>query len=492
MKNFVFSKKWTLVLITFLIILCFLIINNLDKTNEILNLGLTSNTALAIDDTKKAPFGPETFIKVAEREKPSVVNISTTQIIKRQRQREFGFRGPFREDDPFREFFEKFFGDIPQGDVKRRSLGSGFIISKEGLILTNNHVVQRATEIKVKLHDEREFDAEVIGKDLKTDLALIKIKAKGDLPISILGNSDTLKVGEWVMAIGNPFGLNETVTVGVVSAKGRVIGAGPYDDFIQTDASINPGNSGCPLLNIDGEVVGINTAIYSGGQGIGFAIPINIARDILDDLKTKGIVVRGWLGVLIQKITPDLAKSFKLSEYEGALVSDVVANGPADKAGIKRGDVIIEYEGKKIKSMEMLPRVVAATKPGTKIKITVLRNGKEKKLKVIIEQLTETKSKISRDIEKTLGMSVQEITPDIAEYFDLKDKKGVIISNILQNSLAWESGLRQGDIIKEINRQKLNTIADYRRLMQNIEEKSTILFLVKRGENTIFIAVKTG
>jgi len=495
MKNSVFSKKGTVGLIIFLIILGFLIINNLnnlDKTIDNLKLGLTTKTALAIDDTKKAPFGPETFIKVAENEKPSVVNISTTQIIKRQSQREFGFRGPFREDDPFREFFEKFFGDIPQGDIKRRSLGSGFIISKEGLILTNNHVVQRATEIKVTLHDEREFDAKVIGTDPKTDLALIKIKAKVDLPVAKLGDSNTLKVGEWVMAIGNPFGLSETVTVGVVSAKGRIIGAGPYDNFIQTDASINPGNSGGPLLNVKGEVVGINSAIYSGGQGIGFAIPINIARDILDDLKTKGTVVRGWLGVLIQKITPDLAKSFDLSESEGALVSDVVANGPADKAGIKRGDVIIEYEGKKIKSMEMLPRVVAVTKPGTRVNITVLRNGTKKKFKVTIEQLKETRAEISQDIEKTLGMSVQEITPEIAKYFDLEDQKGVIVSNTEKDSLAWESGLRQGDIIKEINRQKVSNIADYRRLMKSIKEKSTILFLVKRGENTIFIAVKTG
>lgn len=490
MKSFVFSKKWLLGLIAFLIVIGFLVVNNLDKAEKSMSLGFNSKTALA-EGTATA-FGPQTFMRVAEAQKPAVVNISTTQVIKRQRPRGFEFRGPFGEDDPFKEFFEKFFGDIPQGDVKRRSLGSGFIISKDGLILTNNHVVQRATEIKVKLHDEKEFDAEVIGTDPKTDLALIKIKTKDDLPIARLGDSEALKVGEWVMAIGNPFGLSETVTVGVVSAKGRVIGAGPYDNFIQTDASINPGNSGGPLLNIRGEVVGINTAIYSGGQGIGFAIPINMAKIILDDLKTKGKVTRGWLGVLIQRITPELAKSFNLSENEGALISDVVAGGPADKAGIKRGDVIIEYNGKKIKSMELLPRIVAATKPGTKADVIILRNGKKKKIRVMIEELQEARAEVGKDIEKTLGMSVQEITPDIARYFNLKEKRGVIISNIEQNSLAAEAGLREGDIVQEINRKKITSIEDYRKEMREVKEKDTILFLVRRGQNTLFIAVKTG
>ena len=239
-----------------------------------------------------------------------------------------GFKDFFGED-----FFEKFFGDMPKREYKQRSLGSGFIIDREGYILTNNHVVERAQSIKVKLTDSKEYDATVIGKDPKTDIALIKINAKQDLPVATFGDSDKLEVGDWVVAIGNPFGLEHTVTQGIVSAKGRVIGAGPYDDFIQTDASINPGNSGGPLFNLKGEVVGINTAIVSGGQGIGFAIPINVVRDLLPQLKSKGKVVRGWLGVVIQKVTPEIAKSFGLKETEGALVSDVAEQSPADKGG---------------------------------------------------------------------------------------------------------------------------------------------------------------
>lgn len=489
MKRTSLFKTWKTVLIGCFVVFGFFLVNSFFQTRDISSLSLKSAQA----ENENIPFGPNTFMNVAEARKPSVVNISTTQVVKRQIPKGFGPH-PFGENDPFWEFFEKFFGEIPQGDIKKRSLGSGFIISKDGLILTNNHVIKGATEIKVKLHDELELDAKVIGTDPKTDLALIKINTKNNLPVANLGDSDNLKVGEWVMAIGNPFGLTETVTVGVVSAKGRIIGAGPYDDFIQTDASINPGNSGGPLLNIKGEVIGINSAIYAGGQGIGFAIPINMAKAVIDDLKTKGKVVRGWLGVMIQKITPDLAKSFNLKESEGALVSDVVPNGPADKARIRRGDVIIEFNGKEIQSMEMLPRLVAATKPNTKARVIVLRNGKKKKIPVTIGELPEKtmEAKASNDIEKTLGMSVQEITPEIRKYFNLKDKKGVIVSNIEQNGLAADAGLSPGDIIKEINRKPVNSIQDYRKLVQNIKEKETVLFLIKRGENTIFVPLKTG
>jgi serine protease Do len=488
MNRFVFSKKSKVLLVVIIALAGFFVINNFSKTNNI-KTGITSAQA-------DEPFGPQTFIKVAEKEKPSVVNISTTQIIKRTRPPGIGPQHPFSENDPFWDFFEKFFGDMPQEDIKKRSLGSGFIIDKEGLILTNNHVIQGASEIKVKLHDEREFDAKVIGTDPKTDLALIKINAKDNLPVTVLGDSDKLQVGEWVMAIGNPFGLTETVTVGVVSAKGRVIGAGPYDDFIQTDASINPGNSGGPLLNIKGEVVGINAAIYAGGQGIGFAIPINIAKEVLHDLKTKGKVVRGWLGVMIQKITPELAKSFDLKESEGALVSDVVPKGPADDAKIKRGDVIIEFDGKKIESMEMLPRLVAATKPKSKVTVVVLRNGKKKKLSVVVgemkEQVAKASEEPSEDIEKTLGMSVQQITPDIKRYFNLQDETGVVISNVLRNGMAAEAGLAVGDIIKEINRKPVRNLDDYRKMMKGVKKNDTILLLIKRGETTLFVPVKTG
>jgi len=490
MNRFVFSKKSKILLFVFITLLGFFVVNNFSKTSHIIKTGIRSAEAEADE-----PFGPQTFIKVAEKEKPSVVNISTTQIIKRNIPKGLGPQHPFSENDPFWEFFEKFFGDMPQEDIKKRSLGSGFIIDKEGLILTNNHVIHGASEIKVKLHDEREFDAKVIGTDPKTDLALIKINTKDNLPVTVLGDSDKLKVGEWVMAIGNPFGLTETVTVGVVSAKGRVIGAGPYDDFIQTDASINPGNSGGPLLNIKGEVVGINAAIYAGGQGIGFAIPINIAKEVIHDLKTKGKVVRGWLGVMIQKITPELAKSFDLKESEGALVSDVVPKGPADEANIKRGDVIIEFDGKKIESMEMLPRLVAATKPKSKVTVVVLRNGKKKKISLVVGELKEQMAKTeepSEDIEKTLGMSVQQITPDIRRYFNLQDETGVVISNVLRNGLAAEAGLAVGDIIKEINRKPVRNLDDYRKMMKDVKKNDTILLLIKRGETTLFVPVKTG
>jgi serine protease Do len=305
-----------------------------------------------------------------KRVKPSVVNISTTTLVKGPDlyDRFFGQANPFR--DFFGEdFYERFFGDMPQREFKQRSLGSGFIIDRDGYILTNNHVVEKAQSIKVRLSDEKEYDAKVVGRDPKTDIALIKINTRQNLPVAPLGDSDSLEVGDWLIAIGNPFGLEHTVTAGIVSAKGRVIGAGPYDDFIQTDASINPGNSGGPLFNLNGEVVGINTAIVSGGQGIGFAIPINVAKELLPQLKTKGRVVRGWLGVMIQKVTPEIAKGFGLKESEGALVSDVMEGSPAEKAGIKRGDVIVSYNGKRIKEMDQLPKLVGTTEVGKKVKV---------------------------------------------------------------------------------------------------------------------------
>ena len=290
------------------------------------------------------------FVDLAKKVKPGVVNISTTKVVKGGG-RVFRHFSPFREKDPFRIFSGKIFltvssGTIPQKDQVQRSLGSGFIVDKEGYIITNNHVIEGASEIRVRLSTEKEFEAEVVGRDPKTDLALIKIKSWSDLPVLELGDSDKLEIGEWVMAIGNPFGLSQTVTVGIVSAKGRVIGSGPYDDFIQTDASINPGNSGGPLFNLQGEVVGINTAIVATGQGIGFAIPINTAKEVVAQLTKKGKVTRGGIGVYVQKMTPDLAKSFGLEENKGALVADVIAGGAAEAGGIKRGDIILRFDGK--------------------------------------------------------------------------------------------------------------------------------------------------
>jgi serine protease Do len=425
--------------------------------------------------------------------KPSVVNISTTTVFKGpdMQERFFGQQNPFK-DFFGNDFFEKFFGDAPRREFKHRSLGSGFIIDREGYILTNNHVVEKAVSIKVKLSDEKEYDAKVIGKDAKTDIALIKIDAKHNLPVAAFGDSGKLEVGDWVIAIGNPFGLEQTVTAGIVSAKGRVIGAGPYDDFIQTDASINPGNSGGPLFNLKGEVVGINTAIVSGGQGIGFAIPINVAKEMLSQLKSKGKVTRGWLGVSIQKVTPEIAKGFGLKESEGALVSDVMEHSPAEKAGIKRGDIIISFNGKKIKEMDMLPRLVGGTEIGKQAKVGIIRDGKNIEVNVVIDELKEESVQASRkpEVEKDFGLVVQNITPEIAKHLNIKDKKGVIVTDVQPGSPAQNVDIRSGDIIKEINRKPIRNINDFKDAMKRGNVKEGIVLLVKRENMTFYIVLR--
>jgi serine protease Do len=434
------------------------------------------------------------FIDLVKKVKPAVVNISTTTIVKGPDLREwfFGGRGPF--DDFFGEYFERFFGDIPQREYKQRSLGSGFIIDKEGYILTNNHVVEKAQSIKVKLYDSREYDATVVGRDPKTDIALIKINPKQSLPVAILGDSDKLEVGEWVIAIGNPFGLEHTVTAGIVSAKGRVIGQGPYDDFIQTDASINPGNSGGPLFNLKGEVVGINTAIISGGQGIGFAIPINIAKGIVEQLKTKKRVVRGWLGVMIQKVTPEIAKNFGLKEPEGALVSDVVEGSPADQAGIKRGDIIISYDGKPIKDMETLPKLVASTEVGKKVKVKIIREGKTLEKEVTIAELKEEelmRAKKEPEIERNLGLVVQDITPEIARHLNLKDRSGVIVTDVQPGSPAHEADIRRGDVIKEVGKKQIRNVKDFKEAIKNANLREGVVLLIRREQTTFYVVIKS-
>jgi len=434
---------------------------------------------------------PATFADVADKASPAVVNISTVKTVKGGGAAPFPFPG-MSPDDSFREFFERFFGDQGSpGEHKERSLGSGFILGPEGLIITNNHVVEGADEIMIRMTDEREFQAKILGRDPKTDLALLKIEAKDHLPYLALGDSSRLRVGDWVVAIGNPFGLEHTVTAGILSARERVIGAGPYDDFLQTDASINPGNSGGPLLNLAGEVIGINTAIVAGGTGIGFAIPANMAKGIITQLKEKGRVVRGWLGVMIQKITPELAKSFKLQSEEGALVADVVSGGPADKAGIKRGDVIVFFDNQPIKKWSDLPIMVAQTPVGEEVKVRVVRNGQEKVFEVKIGELKEEQKVASAPVEgNDLGLSVQELTPELAERLGLEKTEGVIVSGIMSGSPAAEAGLRPGDLILEINRTPVKTMEDYQNALKKIGQGEMALFLIRRGSSTMFFTLK--
>jgi len=432
----------------------------------------------------------ETFAKLAEKLRPAVVNISTTIVFK-QGPAPGDRPSPFGEKDPYRDFWEKFFGgQIPQ-EYETKSLGSGVIINKQGYILTNNHVVENAKEILVTLFSGKEFPANVIGRDKKTDLALIKIDAKEDFPVAPLGDSDRLKVGEWVLAIGNPFGLAETVTSGIVSAKGRVIGAGPYDDFIQTDASINPGNSGGPLFNFWGEVVGINTAIVAAGQGIGFAIPINMAKEILPQLKEKGRVTRGWLGVGIQRITPQLAKSFGLKEEGGILVSQVFKDSPAERAGIKQGDIILEFNGKMIKEIGELSRTVASTPVGKTVTVKIFREGKTLTLQAKIAEMKEEKEVAEAPSRKPLGLSVQDITPELARRLGVEEGSGVVVTRVEPRGPAAAAGISKGDVIQEVNRQPVGSVEEFNRALERARDEEDILFLVSRGEQSLFIVVPT-
>ena len=376
---------------------------------------------------------------------------------------------------------------MPQREFKQKSLGSGFIISPDGYIFTNNHVVEQADKILVKLSDGKEYEAKVIGKDAKTDIALIKIKPTDSLPVAETGDSDKLRVGDWVMAIGNPFGLEQTVTAGIVSAKGRVIGAGPYDNFIQTDASINPGNSGGPLFNMEGKVIGINTAIVAQGQGIGFAIPISMAKTILPDLKAKGKVTRGWLGISVQDITEDIAKNMKLKDRSGALISDVFKGDPADKAGLKSGDIVTEINGKKIKDTHELLMMIAAFRVGETIKIKILRDGQEKEVSLAVaERKEQAEMAAAGESGQAFGMVVQEITPEIAKHLGLSTKKGVIVVDVQEGSTADEVGIQPQDIILQVNKVKITTMKEYVTEIGKAGDKG-ILLLIKRGKSTFFV-----
>jgi serine protease Do len=449
------------------------------------------------------------FADLAEHVAPSVVNISSTQEVKSP----FSGGGPGGpggqggpgggpggrggEDDPFNEFFgpfERFFNN-PRRPFKAKSLGSGFIVDAAGYILTNNHVVENANEILVKLSTGKEFKAKVVGRDPKTDIALIEIHGATDLQAVPLGNSENLRVGQWVVAIGNPFGLENTVTAGIISAMGRHINQGPYDNFIQTDAAINPGNSGGPLLNTRGEVVGINTAIYSrggGNIGIGFAIPIALAKEIVPQLKEKGRVTRGWLGVMIQKVTPDIAESLGLSEQRGALVADVVKDGPAEVAGIKQGDVIVEFDGKPVNDSADLPLLVARTAVGSSVPLKLVRDKKTETVTVKIQELKdEEATEQATGTSEGLGLTVQTLAPELAENLGLdRGLKGVVVTEVDPTGPAAEAGIRRGDVILEVNRSPVKDVDAYRKALKGAGKGKSVLFLVRRGDNTIFLAVK--
>ncbi len=441
--------------------------------------------------------------EVAAVATPSVVNISTTRVIKSREEAPFDLF-----DDPF---FRRFFGDqFPHPNVpkehKEQSLGSGVIVSEDGYIVTNNHVIEKAQEIKVLLLNKKDYDAKLVGADPKTDIAVIKIDAKG-LPALPWGDSNKLKVGEIVFAIGNPFGLNQTVTMGIISAVGRAnVGIADYEDFIQTDAAINPGNSGGALINAHGELIGINTAILSrtgGYQGIGFAVPSSMARQVMDSLVKYKKVVRGWLGVSIQEVTSDLADEFGVKDLKGALVSGVMKGSPAEKAGIKQGDVILRFNGRDVEDTGHLRNMVSQTPINSTVKVKVLRQKKEIELDVIIAELPKKMAETSTGQEESgdatnedestalAGLVVRQLTPDIVQRFGLdENEKGVVVIRVEAGGRIAEAGIKPGDIILQINQKNIATVAEYRKSASKIKARERILFLIRRKGQDLFVTVR--
>lgn len=427
----------------------------------------------------------EAMASVVEAVKPAVVNISTVKTVR--------FRDPFFDDPFFRRFFGEPFG-IPR-ERRQTGLGSGVIVDPSGYILTNNHVIKGADEIKVTLLDKREFKGKVIGTDPKTDLAVVKIDAK-DLPYIELGDSDKLKVGELVIAIGNPYGLSQTVTMGIVSATGRAnVGIADYEDFIQTDAAINPGNSGGALVNVRGELVGINTAIFSttgGYQGIGFAIPSNMAKVVMEQLIKHKKVIRGWLGVSIQELSPDMKKHFGLKEDRGVLINQIFENSPAEKAGLKEEDIILQYNGKDITDPTQLRNLVASTPPGKDVELKVFRNGKILSIKVTIEELPQEIVAARGEYENALkGVVVQNLTPQIRKELQIPSRiNGVVVTDISEESPAF-GYLQKGDIIMAINRTRISNTKDYQEIVSKIREGDVLLFIYRDGQ-TFHMTLSTG
>jgi serine protease Do len=434
------------------------------------------------------------FAPLAQQVMPAVVNINTTKTVPSPGRRR---EGP----DPFEQFFGDGFWDRFGGQTQRRarSLGSGFVIDDHGYIVTNHHVVQGADDIEIQFANGTEYKATIVGTDAKTDLALLKIEPSGDLPTVPLGNSDELQIGDWVIAVGNPFGLEHTVTAGIVSARDRVIGAGPYDDFIQTDASINPGNSGGPLFDQHGRVVGIATAIFSrsgGNIGIGFATPVNIARTIVDQLRSDGHVVRGWLGVSIQPLRPDLREALGLGDQEGALVADVFKDTPAEQAGLKRGDVVIGLDGEPVTEPGALSRAVAMMPPGRRVRLTVLRDGKEHEITVTIGRLKDddqdehagAPSDREGNVLADLGLALDDLSDGARKQLgQAEDVEGVLVAGVARGGPADEAGLRPGDIIVQVDGDDVSSPTTARKALGTA--KPPILLLVKRRDSTMFLTL---
>jgi len=467
-------------------------------------LGFLLLVAVALPSAAQARGAPDSFADLAEKLLPAVVNISTTQKVSGRAEDMPQF--DFPPGSPFRDFFEQFQRKRREAPQRRgTSLGSGFIIDKAGFIVTNNHVIEGADQITVVLHDERKFEAKLVGRDPKTDLALLKVKTNVDLPAVSFGDSDKARVGDWVLAIGNPLGLGGTVTAGIVSARGRDIRSGPYDDYIQTDAPINRGNSGGPLFDVNGEVVGINTAILSpsgGSIGIGFSIPSQLAIGVIEQLRKYGVTKRGWLGVQIQAVTEEIAESLGLKNSHGALVAGVVKESPAESAGFKTGDVILSFDGRTVPESRRLPRMVAETDVGKKVAVVIWRNGKRENLTVQLGELEKVDQAALTTPEesapkekggqafKELGLSLSPLNKELADRFELEEGvNGLVVVDVDDDSNASEKGLQPGDIIVEINQEKVKTLDDVRKQVEKADKagRRSVLLLVKfrQGEDPL-------
>jgi serine protease Do len=433
-----------------------------------------------------------TFASVADAIKPAVININTVS-------KTTGPQGRTPFEEYFgEEFFRRFFGEVPER-IPQRSLGSGVIVDPTGTALTNAHVVDKATEIEVVTLDGGKHRAKIIGVDKKTDLAVLKLDdGKAAFKYARLGDSDRIQVGDWVLAVGSPFGLQATVTAGIISAKARQLDQGPFDDFLQTDAAINPGNSGGPLVNMQGEVIGINTAIVAGGSGIGFAIPSNMARKIYTELRDKGRVTRGWLGVSIQPLTPELARSFGSKDAKGVLINEVMPDSPAAKSGLKPGDILLEFEGRPMEGPGDLQRAVGFFSPDRSAKVKIWRDQAEKTVEVKVGQAPDERQAQQQQrpgsgrARSMLGLEVRPVTPEIARQLNLRTTDGVIVVRVEDGTSAAEAGVQRGDVVKQLNGQNVRTIADFERLTRDMKEGDPLTVLLQRGAMSLYVAFRVG